>query len=131
MFLLDTDTASAIIRDKKLLRSSVDLLAESDWGISSITWMELQYGLNLLDSKDQRRKLISEFIHYARVFQFDSIAAECAGKVRADLRKIGKPIGAYDPLIAGHAISLGAILVSGNIKHFSKVKNLHVVNWLK
>jgi len=131
MFLLDTDTVSAIIRDKRSIGSFAKLLSEAEWGISSITLMEIVYGRDLLDDNDGRRKLISEFLRFVKVFDFNSRAAEVAGHVRSELRKTGKPIGAFDPLIAGHALALDAVLVSANTKHFSKVKNLKLVNWLK
>jgi tRNA(fMet)-specific endonuclease VapC len=49
--------------------------------------------------------------------------------VRAALEKKGKPIGPLDTLIAAHAISLGATLVTNNVREFSRVPGLHVKNW--
>lgn len=131
MFLVDTDVANAIIKDVKLIGNARHILSESVWGISSITLMEITYGRELLEKHDKRRELISRFLSYCKVFDFDARAAHEGALVRSQLRRIGKPIGAYDPLIAGHAISLGAVLVTANFKHFSKVKNLEIVNWLK
>lgn len=131
MFLLDTDTASAIIRDRALIGKSVKLLTEGEWGISSITLMEIEFGKNTLASNDRRRALIDRFVRLVNVFEFDAVAAQEAANIRAELKRVGKPIGAYDPLIAGHAIALGAILVTGNTKHFTRVKNLRIDNWLK
>jgi tRNA(fMet)-specific endonuclease VapC len=47
------------------------------------------------------------------------------------LQKAGKPIGEFDTLIAAHALSLKTILVTNNEKHFSKVKELKLENWMK
>jgi tRNA(fMet)-specific endonuclease VapC len=131
MFLLDTDIASVVIDDPKKLGKSKYFLSEAVWGISSVTFMELSFGKELLPTNDNRRKQISWFLNNCNVYDFDARAAYESSIVRSELQKTGKPIGAYDPLIAGHAISLGAVLVTANIKHFSKVKNLEIVNWLK
>ena len=60
---------------------------------------------------------------------FDSLAAESYGKVRADLEKRGTPIGPLDMMIAGHAKSLGYTIVTNNIKEFKRVKDLKLENW--
>ena len=70
------------------------------------------------------------FSHYrlrARVRCKD--AAREAGQIRADLAAIGKRIGAYDLLIAGHARALEAILVTNNVQEFSRVERLSIENW--
>lgn len=53
------------------------------------------------------------------------------GRLRADLERRGTPIGANDMLIAAHALSLGATLVTDNVREFERVKDLAIVNWLR
>ncbi len=60
---------------------------------------------------------------------FDERAAEAYGKVRAELEAKGKPDGALDTLIAAHALSLEATLVTNNTREFSRVPDLGLVNW--
>ena len=59
------------------------------------------------------------------ILDFDSLAAESYGKIRADLEKAGTPIGPLDMMIAGHAQSLG---YTNNTKEFDRVKSLKVEN---
>ena len=56
--------------------------------------------------------------------------AEGYGKIRAELESQGEPIGSMDLLIAAHALSLGSILVTNNIREFSKVSNLKIESWV-
>ena len=52
------------------------------------------------------------------------------GKLRADLERKGKVIGANDMLIAAHALSIDAVLVTDNIDEFSRIQHLQIENWL-
>ena len=65
------------------------------------------------------------------IMSFDSLAAESYGKIRADLEKVGTPIGPLDMMIAGHAKSLGYTIVTNNTKEFERVKGLKLENWTK
>jgi tRNA(fMet)-specific endonuclease VapC len=58
------------------------------------------------------------------------MAATHFGQLRAELAKIGKPIGPYDQMIAGHARSLGLILVTNNVREFERVPGLRLENWI-
>ncbi len=61
----------------------------------------------------------------------DDISAECYGHVRATLESAGTPIGPLDTLIAGHALSISATVVTNNVREFSRVRGLRVQNWLE
>jgi tRNA(fMet)-specific endonuclease VapC len=63
------------------------------------------------------------------VLPFESAAAADYGEIRADLEKKGAIIGPLDLLIAAHARSLGAVVVTGNVHEFRRVKGLKVLAW--
>ena len=63
------------------------------------------------------------------ILGFDVEAADCYGKIRADLEKKGTPIGPLNMMIAGHAQSLGYTIVTNNVKEFSRVNALRIENW--
>ena len=65
-----------------------------------------------------------------RILPFDDAAAEAYGSIRTDLERRGELIGANDLLIAAHALSLGATLVSNNLGEFRRVAGLLVENWV-
>jgi tRNA(fMet)-specific endonuclease VapC len=131
MFLLDTDIASAVIKDRTLIGNYVHLLNESEWAISAVTQMELRFGMLSMPPEHKTRRLVANFLMHAPAVAFDNRAADETAKIRAQLKRDGAQIGFYDPLIAGHAMALGAILVTANTKHFSSIEGLETTNWLK
>jgi tRNA(fMet)-specific endonuclease VapC len=64
------------------------------------------------------------------VAPFDQIAADRFGTVAASLARQGTPIGAYDTLIAAHALALGLVFVTNNLKHFNQVAGLQAETWV-
>ncbi len=69
------------------------------------------------------------FLANMEILGFDVEAADCYGKIRADLEKKGTPIGSLDMMIAGHAQSLGYTVVTNNVKEFSRLNALRIENW--
>ena len=61
---------------------------------------------------------------------FDALAAEVYGTIRATLEAAGTPIGPLDTLIAAHALSIDATVVTANVREFKRVPGLRVENWL-
>lgn len=64
------------------------------------------------------------------IFQFGPKEARVAAGIRAELEKRGTPIGPYDILIAGTAVSTNSILITNNRKEFARVDRLKIDNWL-
>ena len=64
-----------------------------------------------------------------KVIPFDGQAATHFGQLKAELAKVGKLIGPYDLMIAGHARSMGLTLVTNNMKEFERVPGLRLSNW--
>ena len=128
-YLLDTDIVSyAINGNQKVLAKMKDNIG--DWAISSLTYHELVKGLMNCKSSN-KELLITEFLEDVAVAGFSSADALETGRLSYILQKAGKPIGEFDTLIAAHALSLKTILVTNNEKHFSKVKELKLENWMK
>ena len=97
--------------------------------MSSITVAELRYGAHRRRSA-KLHESIDAFVSNVAVLPFDEIGAGHFGALAADLAAHGTPIGDFDVLIAAHAIAAEATLVSNNVKHFARVRNLTVENWL-
>jgi tRNA(fMet)-specific endonuclease VapC len=64
------------------------------------------------------------------VLTFEAPADEAYGRLRWGLESAGRVIGPNDLLIAAHALSLGLVLVTGNVGEFSRVRELRVENWM-
>ena len=102
-----------------------------DVGISSITLAELWHGVAKSRSPEGNGVALEELLLPLEVIDFGEAAALAYGAVRASLEKAGTPIGAMDTLIAAHAVSLGATLVTNNTREFRRVKPLNVVDWTR
>jgi len=96
------------------------LLTLSRLCISTVVLAELYYGAARHPKGPAIRKEIGEFVSRLAVIPWDETAADHYGQIRAALEKAGTPIGAMDMMIAAHARSQGATLVSNNIRHFDK-----------
>ena len=93
--------------------------------------MTLPFGL-LPINKSQKinSQVIEEFISLFRIIDWDAEAAKKYSIIREYLERKGQLIGNMDLLIAAHALSQNLILVTNNQKHFSKVPNLILENWV-
>lgn len=101
-----------------------------DIGISVITWAELAYGASKSRHPTRNRTALEEFVAPLEVAEFDRAAAAAYGPLRASLEEKGTPVGSMDLLIAAHAISLGARLVTNNLHEFRRIPGLRVENWI-
>ena len=99
--------------------------------MSSVTLGELIYGAERSTQVARNLQDIEGLAARMDVLSFDQQAATHFGQVRAELTKKGKPIGPYDSMIAGHARSLGLILVTNNMREFKRVPGLRVENWTR
>jgi len=128
--MLDTDMCSYIIKEHpESVRQRFQTLAMEQLCISVVTYAELIYGVARSSSKRVNRPIIEDFVRHLDVMDWDTEAADQYGVIRTELEAAGTPIGAMDMMIAAHAKSIKAVLVTNNQKHFTKVKGLKVDNW--
>ena len=97
--------------------------------ISSVTYAEMVHGVEKSKAIEKNRVALALLLANIEIMNFDSLAAESYGKIRADLEKAGTPIGPLDMMIAGHAMALGYTVVTNNTKGFERVKGLKLENW--
>ena len=127
MYILDTDISSYIMkRTDTPLIERVKGFAPGELKVSSVTAFELEYGARRSNRSDSLIRVILAFLDNVEVLPFTLEAAREAGAIRADLSSVGKMIGAYDLLIAGHVRSLGGTLVTNNLDEFSRVERLSI-----
>ena len=129
-YMLDTDMCSYIIKERpESVRQRFQTLAMEQLCVSVVTYAELIYGVERSISKRINRPIIEDFVRHLDVLNWDTEAADQYGVIRAELEAAGTPIGAMDMMIAAHAKSIKAVLVTNNQKHFTKVKGMKVDNW--
>lgn len=129
-YMLDTNACIHLIKDRpEGVRRRFETLTRDQVGISSITLAELEYGVCKSAHPDRNRQALDHFLAHLKVAAFDAGAARESGDIRQVLAARGRPIGPYDLLIAGHARSLGAVLVTNNRREFDRVDGLAVEDW--
>jgi len=130
MIMLDTDTCSYILRNKpSSVKTKFKEHEGEGIGVSEIVLAELIYGAKRHQQKSsQILSLIDDFISRLQVLPWTG--AQNYGVIRAQMEASGHIIGNMDMLIAAHTLHLDATLVSNNMKHFSLIPGLKVVNWV-
>jgi tRNA(fMet)-specific endonuclease VapC len=131
MWMLDTDICIALIkRQPRELIAKLKKHKPGDVAISSITLAELHLGVSKSAQPEKNRAALDQFLLPLEVLTFDDTSAECYGHIRATLESAGTPIGPLDTLIASHALSVNATMVTNNVREFSRVRGLRVQNWM-
>lgn len=131
-YLLDTDTATYLIRGQTpALDEHIAGIAPEAIGISAVTRGELLYGMQLKEGAHRLARVVDQFLERVECLAWDAAAATHFASVAAQLHRAGTLIGPLDTQIAGHALALGAVLVTNNERHFSRVKGLMIENWTR
>jgi tRNA(fMet)-specific endonuclease VapC len=132
-YLLDTNACIALINGTEIQvrrRFKRAVARESVILLSSIVAFELWYGVAKSQRKASNTQRLETF--FGGPFEwalFDEDDAHAAGTVRAELETVGRPVGAYDVLLAGQARRRGATLVTSNSKEFARVQGLKWEDW--
>jgi len=133
IYFWDTNAASAFAkqRDRRLVAMMEQHLPQLR--LSSIVWAELEYGAyKQVEGPTHRDRLLWLRKQIVGVESFDEKAANAAGELRAYFERLkpnAEPIGKMDCLIAGHALSRGAVVVTHNVDEFERVPTLRVEDW--
>ena len=97
-------------------------------GISSVSVAELYFGVSKSGSA-RNLAALQQFLEPLEIADFDLNAAQVYGTLRFTLERLGTPIGPLDTQIAAHALALEATLVTNNVREFSRVSGLNLINW--
>ena len=131
-YLFDTNTCSYVIHQRKgfeTITRRMDGLRYGDLVLSSIVLAELQFMVVKSAVPKAKGEQLLRFLLQFHIAPFDESATLAYGQVRHQLERRGSPIGPLDTLIAAHAVSLEATVVTNNTKHFGQVPNLAVESW--
>lgn len=119
-----------------LNRTNADLMLKfqkysaEDFAISSITVAELEYGVANSERVEQNHRTVIAFLAPLKILPFDQFDARVYATIKKALRVKGEPIDPLDELIAAQAINHNLVLIT-NDKHFFRIPNLRIENWLK
>jgi tRNA(fMet)-specific endonuclease VapC len=128
--MLDTNIISFLIKDRggKLFEYFKKKYQSEQILLSSIVYAELIYGIKKKGSKRLENKVL-KFLELFEIVSFSKREAIVYSDIRNKLEISGKVIGANDMLIASHALSLNATLVTNNIKEFKRIEKLKLEDW--
>ena len=129
-YMLDTKICIYVMKNYPHdLKEKFNLLAEQ-LCISSITLGELHYGAEKSARRADNLTAIEDFVARLDVLPFGAKAAAHYGQVRAELERAGTPCGPHDMQIGGHARSEGLIVVTNNLRAFSRMPGIRAENWV-
>jgi tRNA(fMet)-specific endonuclease VapC len=132
--MLDTNTCSFLIRKRPeylLDRLQKIVVSGHQVVISSITYAELSFGAINKKASPKMPGIVIEFVERLdEVLSWDKKAVEASAAIKKKLESAGMPISHNDILIAGHCISINAILVTDNVREFKRVEDLVLENWV-
>jgi tRNA(fMet)-specific endonuclease VapC len=130
VYILDTNTLIYFFKGTGGVAGNLLAVSPKDIGIPAVVLYELEYGIAKSSSPKKRTKQLEEFCALVEVLAFGNEEAKTSTTIRAALEKKGTPIGPYDVMIAGTALSKQGVLVTSNTKEFKRVPKLQIVDWL-
>jgi tRNA(fMet)-specific endonuclease VapC len=129
-YLLDTCTVSDFVKGQPNVLARVKATPPNLIAVSALTRMEVDYGLALnVDRAKKLAPVLDAFFSTIVTLPFDEVDAKAAAAIRAALKSLGQPIGAYDVLIAGTGLAKGLMVVTSNVGEFKRVSGLQVEDW--
>jgi tRNA(fMet)-specific endonuclease VapC len=130
LYLLDTNILIALSKQRPGLADRLEGIPADAVLVSSVVIAEIEYGIAKSRRRQHNRRVFDALLSGFQVLAFDAAAARLYGPIRADLENRGRLIGPYDLMIAAHARSVDAVLVTDNTKEFGRVAGLRIENWL-
>ncbi|MDN3030650.1 MAG: type II toxin-antitoxin system VapC family toxin [Candidatus Tisiphia sp.] len=130
-YLLDTCTISFFLRGQVNVIEQMQQVSPSNLSISVVTLLEIEYGFNIKQSQQMNKlyKKWQSLVSLISILPFNDGTAIIAAAIRALLKQQGKPIGAYDVLIAATALEHKIICVTNNLSEFQRIKELELLDW--
>ncbi|HOE41494.1 MAG TPA: type II toxin-antitoxin system VapC family toxin [Rhodoferax sp.] len=131
-YMLGTDTCIFITRKSKpALLARIASVPLAQQCISVVTPAEMLYGVQLSANQIANQQAVDLFVQHLEVLHWTPEAAKHYAEIRVDLKRLGHQIGSNDLMIAAHARSLGAVIVTNNVTDFGRVKGLEFEKWME
>lgn len=129
MYLLDTNICIALNQKQPTVLAQFEDKGDECY-IPTLVLAELYKGVYCSKRVAENLAKLEDLLSVLAVVPFHDDAAEDFGKIQGELRRMGKPTGEMDALIAAVARSRGDIVVTDNTRHFENILSLHLENWL-
>lgn len=133
--MLDTNICSFIMREQPaavITRLQHAVLRKHRIVVSAITYAEMRFGAIGKKASPRHATLVEAFCtRLDAVLPWDRAAVDATTDIKAALAVAGTPISPNDTAIAGHAMAVGAILVTNNTREFERVVGLAIEDWVQ
>ena len=129
-YLLDTDIVVFLFRNQKGIAQRLSSIDPRMVFISEITVAELEYGNYQSGRYNENREMLDSFLSSVNVLPF-SLAIPLYAKERFRLNSLGQNIQDFDLLIGCSSVTESLVMVTNNVKHFSRIDGIHIDNWAK
>ena len=129
-YMLDTNMCIYLMKNQpEVVAQRFAKCFVGDVVISAITYAELEFGVAACVNPARERVHLASLVEDIPVMPFDGVAAAAYGPIRMATRESKKDH--LDKLIAAHAVSLGATVVTNNMRDFAKYPGVKAENWLE
>jgi tRNA(fMet)-specific endonuclease VapC len=130
-YALDTNTLIYFFKGMGEVATRLLDTPPHEIGVPAVVVYELEVGIAKSTSAEKRRAQLDELLSMVRILPFSASEATRTAQIRVDLERKGIPIGPLDLLIAGTALVANLTLVTHNLKEFSRVRGLNLVDWFE
>jgi tRNA(fMet)-specific endonuclease VapC len=127
-FLLDTNICIYYMKGLFELDLKIEEVGNENCFISEITLAELKFGVANSINKKKNGNALSDFLEGVNIVPIYS-ALDLYASEKARLRIEGNIVDDFDILIGTTAIISNMILVTNNVKHFKRLKNIRIQDW--
>jgi tRNA(fMet)-specific endonuclease VapC len=129
-YLLDTNVCIQYLAyPGSLVAARMASMSRETIFLCDVVKAELYYGAYKSNRKSVNLALFEEFFDEFISVPFDGRSAKIYGRVRIELERRGTPIGPYDLQIAAIALANNLILVTHNVREFSRISDLQIEDW--
>lgn len=130
MTILDTNICVRFLRgDESVVRRLLDADENDDLRIPAMVEGELFYGVEKSERRDENREKVKALLAFLPVCHADDETMEKFGELKAKAEAAGSRVDDADVIIAATAMRHGALLVTGNTRHFSRFDGLEIEDW--
>ncbi len=129
-YLLDTNICIHFFKGKFNLIEKFENIGIENCAISEITLAELTFGAENSNNPEKNLLIVEQFVDFVTILPILN-AISLYGKEKARLRKSGLMISDFDLLIGCTAISNNLIMVTENVREFSRIKGINIENWIE
>ena len=131
-YLLDTCVISDFVKGQPNVLSRLKYEQPNSIAISSVTLMEINYGMKLNPARARKiQTVVDSLLAMIHIQPYEQQDATTTASIRSHLKTVGTPIGSYDVMIAGTALSRGLIMVTSNTGEFERIVGLDLEDWQK